>query len=250
MRHALTLTLTAFVCAALPWSAAAQNAGPQRASPVQHQPDALAPVDQTVGDLDPLARSLRRVDPGNQRFSARTRLLRRQPGRPGAAPAGANAPRQYRFEAPGVQAWLRRPEYLVRSNDYGQDVARNRAPAQDGDFREIVPPDTVFDLRPDAPRPNAAPARPERPGRPGMSDNRINTRLDTRINGRVDTRTDQRLPVNHASQSTRRADPPSQTKQTQTNQNRNQTRRITPPTPPTKPTAPTPPTPPGGDDAR
>ncbi|MEX2389412.1 MAG: hypothetical protein WD534_16165 [Phycisphaeraceae bacterium] len=114
------------------------------------------PVDQGVSDLDPLSRSLRRVEPGNALHSPRVRITQMREsgqatGLPSSDPAtGLNLPDGYRYSAPGVQALFDRPDYLVRTGPGRNDIGRNVAPAIDGEIMERVPAGTVYDLRPQA----------------------------------------------------------------------------------------------------
>ena len=146
------------------------------------------PVDQTVSDLDPLGTSLRWVEPGNAQFSNRVRLYRLDES--GVDPAtGLIFPGQYLYRSPGVQARLDRPQYLSLSPfstpNHSQMVI-NAAPAVDGAFIEMIPPNTFFDLvlRPD---PRSSPANPY--GDQSQANGvRMNTRIDTRIDSRIDGR--------------------------------------------------------------
>lgn len=100
-------------------------------------------VDQAVEDLDRLATSLRHLDRDLHQNGARANLYRIESD---SANAG---PRYYRV-SPGLRAWLDRSDYLVAS---GHDrLALNMAPRFDGEFVELVPPNTVFDLRPIVPQ--------------------------------------------------------------------------------------------------
>lgn len=153
------------------------------------------PVDQTVEDVDPLATSLRRVEPGNALYSDRIRIYEFGPPSPLGMdrssfqrdPAtGLAMPQQYRYVAPGVQAWLNRPDYLVRTGPDRRDIGFNVAPYADGAFVEVVPPGTVFDL---IPRPQIL-ARPTPLAEETAfwPDQRLDARLDLRLNTRVDLR--------------------------------------------------------------
>lgn len=110
----------------------------------------LQPVDQTVGDADPLAVSLRQVDPGNALYSGRTALYR--PLDPSALndPLGLNATRPYIFSAPGVRAYTNQPDYLVMTGPNRGDVGLNMAAAIDGGYMTLAPANVVFDLIPEA----------------------------------------------------------------------------------------------------
>ncbi|MFP4145405.1 MAG: hypothetical protein ACOCTI_00955 [Phycisphaeraceae bacterium] len=149
----------------------------------------LEPVDQAVEDLDPLARSQRRVEQDNARFSPRVRLFkleRRDLFRPQRLittdpTSGLKLPRQYRYEGPGVRAWMSRPSYVV-SADNPAGVDFNVAPRRDGEFREIAAPGIVYDLIP-----RSQNTRRELPedDNPWRVNGRIPGRIDTRV-GNVD----------------------------------------------------------------
>lgn len=132
--------------------------------------DASRPVDQAVGDLDPLSHSLRVVDPGLAQFSRRNALQRLPDG--SAMPLNLPGMPTYVYREPGVRAYIRRPEYLTYNPEAG-GIALNAAPAVDGMYRALVPADTVFDLTGETVR---------RPTADTAADpNWIDRRLDTRI---------------------------------------------------------------------
>lgn len=116
----------------------------------QQQPanQSLVPVDQAVGDLDRLSTSMRVIQPGLSPFGDRTRLYRLQtpwsPYLPGATPGGMDDT-YYRI-GPGVRARVDRLDYLIPLGKRNFDL--NVAPRRDGQFIELAPPGTVYDLRP------------------------------------------------------------------------------------------------------
>ncbi len=133
----------------------------------------MEPVDQAVGDLDPLSTSLRRVELGLRPDGEQTSLYRiDQPAfNPnsddggGYAPGEAlpTAPAYYRL-APGFRARLERMDYMRSGSD--------------GQFVELIPANTVFELDPLRGQPPPVPAAEPLP----------DYRIDLRIDGRVDAR--------------------------------------------------------------
>jgi len=101
----------------------------------------LEPVDQAVGDLDDLSTSLRRMEIGLQRHGEQTKLYRIED------PSEQDRPHYYRT-GPGFRARLTRPEYLVVSNEENgrSQLAINVAPYREGQFIELVPPGTVWEI--------------------------------------------------------------------------------------------------------
>lgn len=147
------------------------------AMPPQH----LQAVDQAVEDLDPLAKSMRRIEPGLDQYGQHSSLFRRV-GRAGAL---NRVPVYYRI-GPGFIARVDRIDYIVRDDENGLTV--NEAPKAEGEFIELIGPNTVYELSP-----ITTPRQPETPGSSQHeADNRIwqNMRIDTRIDGRIDTRID------------------------------------------------------------
>ena len=152
----------------------------------------LAPVDQAVGDLDPLSTSLRRVEPGLGQFSARAALrpLVAQPEGPSGPwrvdpRTGALMSQGYVYEAPGVRAFVQQPAYRVLTPE---GVGRNVAPLMDEAYQPVAGANIVYDLVPRGEH-VLDPSVTD----PGWTDPRIGTRLqsvrlqriDTRIHGRV-----------------------------------------------------------------
>lgn len=155
------------------------------------QPREFELVDRAVADLDPLAQSLRQVSTGLHVHGERTGFFK--PISIGGATH--REPVYYRL-GPGFTACLHRPDYVVRR---GQDkLRRNVAPEVDGEFLELIPPDTVFELRPIrqlAPPPvrSDTPARwvvSNRFWQSGLFNNLIDTRINLRIIKPIDTRID------------------------------------------------------------
>lgn len=131
------------VIAALAGSAAAHAQ-----APVHGNPQAPSLIDRAVGDLDPLATSLRRVDPayGNDLNRDQLRLL--NPANPTTGAAG-----QFLLTAPEFRATFSQPDYIV-FDPSTEDADLNSSPHRDGAFIELIPPGTVFHLG-EAPNPNA-----------------------------------------------------------------------------------------------
>ena len=140
-------------------------------------PEHWQPVDQGVGDLDELSTSLRAVRTGLRSDGEQTSLYVVPTMRDG------RVERVYYRIGPGFVARLHRPDYLVPiSRDR---VARNVQPAVDGRFIEVIPANTVFDLRPRYPEPAVSAG--------GWVDPRVQHRVDGRIEGRIDGRVEGRL---------------------------------------------------------
>ncbi len=99
-------------------------------------------VDQAVEDLDPLATSLRQRERGLNIYGEQSSLFRRSPDLQDDA-------RTYYRVGPGYRATLDRIDYVVITGP--ETIEMNVAPPRDGEFHEIVPPNTVFDLRPVSP---------------------------------------------------------------------------------------------------
>lgn len=144
-------------------------------------------VDQAVADLDPLSTSMRRMQVGLRLGGEQSSLYRLdQPvaGGDGVswAPGGIGQvqPVYYRV-APGFVARVDRGDYLIRVGR--QDYQRNIAPKVDGRFVELVPANTVYELKPPTP---VAPAA--LPGPDTRIDQRVDRRIDGRIEGRIDAR--------------------------------------------------------------
>lgn len=155
------------------------------------QPRPLMPVDRAVGDLDPRAVSQRWMDPGRASFMPGPMLYTEGFGPQGFddGSAGFGLPSvnpstglamsgRYRYEAPGVRAWMDRPDYLVRTGPGRYDL--NLAPGRDGEALQLIPPGTVFNLLP----PDMVEAAAE-PEVPAGEDHRIDGRIDGRVDGRV-----------------------------------------------------------------
>jgi hypothetical protein len=159
--HEVAMRLTLFSCILTLATAAA-------AQPTSN----LQPVDQTVGDADALAVSLRQVDPGNALYSGRTALYR--PLDPSALndPLGLNATRPYIFSAPGVRAYTNQPDYLVMTGPNRGDVGLNMAAAIDGGYMTLAPANVVYDLIPEA-SPVVIPA--------DWNDTRLGQPIDSRV---------------------------------------------------------------------
>ena len=110
-------------------------------------PEDLQPVDQAVGDLDPLSTSLRRVETGIRTSGQQTALYRL----PLSQVSGENGPDRpggtvYYRVAPGLTARVARLDYLVRVGRRG--VGFNIKPRVDGEFFEVISANTIFELNP------------------------------------------------------------------------------------------------------
>ena len=178
---------------------------PLRAAP----PEQWRAVDQAVADLDPLATSLRAVEPGRRYGGQPFGLFVAVPTphaasyeRDGVNPVIPSTPVYYRI-APGLRARVGRIEYLVRtgtggSGGYGWNVAA----AVDGQFLEVAGPDTVYDLTPTPPgqiapgiapgniraTPAPFPGAGAGPDSANAIDARINARIDSRVPAQVNAR--------------------------------------------------------------
>lgn len=163
------LPLVALFCA-VAWPAAAQSA----AAPG-------SPVDTNVGDIDPRAASLRRVEPGNAQFSYEARMRVADFSASWnryAAPAidpntGLRHHQQYQYTAPGVRALIDRPAYLVKTDE---GLAINQQPSRDRSEIGLIPANTVFQLT--LPREHRRPDTDIDRPRPA---NMLDTRVDNRI---------------------------------------------------------------------
>jgi len=146
-------------------------------------------VDQAVSDYNPLQISMRRIELGNGQFNDHYTL--RQLNRPSlgpipvrlesAAPYGLNLPGNYLYRFPGMEAFIDKPHYLVRSGWQRRDLAFNQVPYQDGAFKDMASAKMVFNLMPQLTK---TPVRPAKP-----------TWIDTRLNGRVDQQLKTQLQV-------------------------------------------------------
>lgn len=158
----------------------------------------LTPVDQAVGDLDALGASMRQAQPNPQRVLYRLEEAQHTTMQPMGMVH--HAPAYYRV-SPGVTAAMdNRIDYVVRAPDHPGRVAINIASPHDGEFRELVPPNTVFILKP-LPLYLEEQSAHELPQPEGVAvsigrriDTRVETRLNTLIDGRIDTRIDSRRP--------------------------------------------------------
>ena len=96
------------------------------------------PVDQAVSDLDARAASQRYVEQGIGRYGQSGSMYRRTDT--GHLGLGQPLSQTYQLRQPGYTAYLDQPDYLVLDKE-GQ-ISLNYAPAQDGMFRSMVPPNT------------------------------------------------------------------------------------------------------------
>jgi hypothetical protein len=125
-------------------------------------PEQWRPIDQAVEDLDALGTSLRRVEPGLRSDGEQTSLFQ--------TPADEFGQSQLYRVGPGFRARVDRVDYLVRRDR--RDVAFNVAPRRDGEFVELAPTQTVYEL---TPMPTIV--APPPPG----ADARVNRQVDGRV---------------------------------------------------------------------
>lgn len=155
------------------------------------------PIDQAVADLDPLARSLRRIQPGLRQDGEQTSLFAVPLTDDAAAIDGpmeiyqpTNAltdGQRYRYYrvGPGFRARVQRLDYLVRRGR--RNVAYNEAPHLDGYFLESAGIAAVYELEPLSPVPNHTqgqtthPTPPPSAAIPGRLDNQLETRVENRL---------------------------------------------------------------------
>jgi hypothetical protein len=148
------MILTAALGAALLSGAAvAQSAVEPAITPAQpHSP--WRTIDPAHEDLDLHARSLRRVEPGLAVFPHHYRVQVHEGAQPGLPTAqdpdtGLLIPQRYRYVMPGVEIRMgRAPDYLVQRS-WG--LALNSAPGRDGQYRTLIPSDSVYVLTPTRP---------------------------------------------------------------------------------------------------
>ena len=169
------------------------------------------PLDQAVADLDPLATSMRTVQVGLRSSGEQSTLYQRvlpagEPDYDRAAwvSTGLGRPQAVYYRVgPGFRARLSRINYLVRVGEKG--LALNIAPRYDGEFIELIPNDTVFELNPrvndyralHAPGDSPGDAPGDAPGYGGISAAvsglaprvlPVSGRVEGQISGRVDGR--------------------------------------------------------------
>ncbi len=191
MRHWLT---SAGLAAALTGSAMGQIEGDLSAPATA----GLKPIDQAVGDMSANVVSQRRVESGLRVDGEQTSLFQLQ------QPVDLlQRPVYYRI-GPGFRARTDRLDYLVLDKDdpgtqRRPNFALNQQPRVDGEFFEIIGPNTVFELAlphqsPFAPPPRVAPLPiPDARVAP-VVDQRLDARVDGIIDGRLKTRVDPQLP--------------------------------------------------------
>lgn len=148
----------------------------------------LTPVDQGVADMGPNSTSLRRVEAGLRVDGEQTSLFRLDPV------DLTQKPTYYRV-GPGFRARVDRLEYLVIDKDdpgtrRRPNFALNQQARVDGEFVEIIGPNTVFEL---TLRPAASRMLPPEPLPDARLDAQIDHRLDARVGGPLDARVDTKL---------------------------------------------------------
>ena len=195
--------------------------GPATGQPATEwvEPRPLMPVDRTVGDLDPHAASQRWVDPAQAAFAPGAQLYLEGFGPTGSgdnAAAGLGLPAanphtgltmagQFRYQAPGVQAWMDRPDYLVQTGPGGQ-YSLNVSPLREGAALALIPPNTVFNLIPPDQLDSPAPA--ELDDAAAGPDHRLDRRVDTRIDARVDGQADRAVDLDAIERARRQGQTP------------------------------------------
>ena len=151
----------------------------------------LQPVDQAVADLDLLATSLRHIQTGLRTDGEQTSLFVLKPSptnafdTPGQTPPpwGINEQPVYYRIGPGFQAKVDRMDYLIRTGKRQFEI--NIKPLRDGEFFEMIPANTVFDLTPRTTTPTID--RPQSTATDRRIDARLDLRVDTRVDGNVNS---------------------------------------------------------------
>ena len=171
------------------------------ASPVWGQQTlrGLEPVDQTVTDMDQLSESLRYMEMGLRPDGEQTSLFRvadswRDPWMRDARPWQRD--RTYYRIGPGFVSRVDRLDYLViRGQGRDAKLRLNLMPRRDGEFVELIPANTVFELRPlDQLLLEPADQMDMAPPSPYLVDTFIDRRIDYRVAARpVDYRVGQRV---------------------------------------------------------
>lgn len=166
--------------------------------PMEIQPIEVQRVDQAVGDLDPLGRSMRqqgaglRVDGEHTSLFAisKENLQKYQVFGQAGLSTGIQRTNVFLRIAPGITAQMDQTTYLVPHATNSTGVASNVASSKDGAFVEAIPANTIFILSPQlsqaVQQANVNPYRqsnviPSNRVMPKRVDNRINRQ----INGRV-----------------------------------------------------------------
>jgi len=134
------------------------------------------PVDQSVSDLDLRAVSTRHVERGIGVFGQTGSLFQR-PTTAGWYIDGQHITQTYQFRQPGYTALIDRPEYLVQDG-FGE-MFLNTAPERDGQFIDLVPPNTVYDL-------SNSLYHVYIPFENAYENDAVSPRVDTRVQGWVD----------------------------------------------------------------
>ncbi len=163
------------VCRTILQAALALGCGADMALSQEAQPVFWEPVDQTVADLDLRAVSSRHVEQGIGVFGQSGSLYHRSDTDQWQT-LGQPLSHTYQLRRPGYTAYIDRPDYLVV--DLQGEINLNVAPSDDGNFLNLVPPNTVFDLvyRPATPTPvNDA----------WLDGPATSTRIDGQFHGRV-----------------------------------------------------------------
>lgn len=118
-------------------------------------------MDRATSDMDPMAANLRYV---NRNLSATGTMTRIHNPYDNFAPQGnvyidpatgiSGRTRPYRLEGQGFVAYLHRPLYLVKKEEWEKErgdkynARTDYAPRKDGEWTALIPPNTVYDLHP------------------------------------------------------------------------------------------------------
>ncbi len=121
----------------------------------------LRPIEPTVEDIDPLLRSMRRIEPGLRSASGTGRLYRQIA--PGTEPNNVASRERIIHIAQGFVASYDQSQYGI---------------TRDGDIFAVIPPNTVFYLTVED---SVTPQRPS----VAFDDRQIPGRVDGRVDGRV-----------------------------------------------------------------
>lgn len=118
-------------------------------------------MDRATSDTDPMAANLRYVNRNLQAAGTMTRIQDpysnfAQQGTVYIDPATgiSGRTRPYRLEGQGFVAYLHRPLYLVKREEWEKErgdkhnARSDYAPRQDGEWTALIPPNTVYDLHP------------------------------------------------------------------------------------------------------
>jgi len=161
--------------------AALMAASPALRAQTTRVPEQLRPVDQAVEDLDPLSRSHRVIHNGISLLGDETQMYVLDP------PAGSNAAPVYYRIGRGFRARMNRMHYMVRMKwPFDLFYTMHQSPRVPGEFWEVAPLDTVWELDPKWEPPDLSPPEP-RPN-PYRRDGQIDGRISGQVHGAIDGR--------------------------------------------------------------